>query len=919
MTNPFAGSIRWKLIVATLAVELAMVGGLVWNGLRLMETHLARQAELRLQEVTELLNASLGPLMAAQDYGSIAEVFRASRHHDGIQYFVLRDWRGRELASDGWTPDQTLPAPQASFDPGRAGPRFDTEIPVTLAGQGYGRLAFGISTEFIAEARQSFIRDSLLIALGAMLLSAAALTLVAFWLTRPLRRLEAASRAISAGDLDCRVAAGTRDEVGQVARAFNRMAAELKHQIGALQVSEARFRGLLDLSTDWYWEQDADFRFTLHRAGRLALPEQYASSPWLGKCRWELPNTLSEAEWAAHRATLEAHRTFRQFEYGSTAIAGTVRHFSVSGEPVYDGAGNFIGYRGTSTEITERKRAELSLRLAANVFGQAREGIVITDADWHIVDVNPMALELTGYTRDDLVGTDLLALLAERRDADFLEAALAALVENGHWRGETQGRRKNGESFPELVTASVVKGAAGQACNYILMFSDITALKEHQQRLESLAHYDALTRLPNRVLLGDRLRLALGQASREEAMVAVAYLDLDGFKPVNDTLGHDAGDLLLVEVANRLRESIRGGDTVARLGGDEFVLLIRSCDFGECEVALQRVLQVISRPYSIKGRPIELSASIGVARFPHDGTDPDSLLRNADQAMYVAKQTGRNRFIFFDSDHDRRVRAHSEQFARLRAALPAGEFVLHYQPKVDMRSGRVIGAEALIRWQSPERGLVPPNEFLPIIDNSDFAIEVGEWVTATALAQMRGWRRLGIDLPVSVNIAARQLQAPDFADRLQALLATYADVPAGNLELEIVETAALEDVEYISGVITRCLAFGVSFALDDFGTGYSSLIYFKRLPAQTLKIDQSFVRDMLVDPEDLAIVEGVIGLARAFSRAVIAEGVETAEHGVRLLALGCDRAQGYGIARPMPADQIPAWVNAFRPDPTWLT
>jgi len=285
--------------------------------------------------------------------------------------------------------------------------------------------------------------------------------------------------------------------------------------------------------------------------------------------------------------------------------------------------------------------------------------------------------------------------------------------------------------------------------------------------------------------------------------------------------------------------------------------------------------------------------------------------------MYVAKQAGRNRYHLFDFEHDRRISVHRERQSRIQAALPAGEFVLFYQPKVDMRQGTVIGAEALIRWRHPEEGLVPPGNFLPLVEDTDFSIDLGEWVIATALAQMQAWRAAGLELPVSVNISARQLQSEGFVDRLQALLAAQPEVPPHWLELEILETAALDDIHYIGQVIERCHALGLSFALDDFGTGYSSLTYLKRLPARLLKIDQSFIRDMLEDPEDLAIVDGVISLARAFRRQVIAEGVETVEHGIRLLEMGCELAQGYGIARPMPAEAIPAWARDYKPDPRW--
>lgn len=908
-------SLRWKLVLASLFVELVLVAALVWNGSQLVEKRLIEQATLRIKEVSTLLNISVGPLMAYQDYDRIADIFRDSRERQGIEYFVLTDQFNRIVLVDGWEGSGRPPEKQAEFGSVATDGRFDIRIPITGSGQIYGQLAFGISSQFVDEARQQFTRASLAIASVLMLASGTLLTVIAFWLTRHLKQLEEAGAAVSAGRFDIELPISSQDEIGRVASAFNRMRAEIKRQINALQTSEERFRGLLELSTDWYWEQDSEFRFTRYPAGQPGADALAGSR--IGKRPWDFASTLSETEWERHRAVLAAHQVFRDFEFGVIAPDGEIVYLLVCGEPVFDAQNCFTGYRGTAREITDRKRAEISLQLAASVFAEAREGIIITDAQWQLIEMNPMASELTGYRPEDMADGNLLARLFSAPQPEFLETALPQLMAVGHWRGETWGLRKNGERFPELLTASAVRDSNGRMVNFILIFSDITTLKEQQQRLERMAHYDALTRLPNRVLLAERLHQALAQAKRDKGYLAVAYLDLDGFKPVNDTLGHDAGDSLLVEVADRLRNSVRACDTVARLGGDEFVLLIHAASFNECETAMQRTLQVIAEPFSIKGRQVSVSASIGIASFPADGPDPDTLLRNADQAMYVSKQAGRNRYHFFDAAQDRKVLAHTERISRIHAALPANEFVLHYQPKVNMQEGRVVGAEALIRWQLPERGLLPPGEFLPIIENSDFAVSLGEWVIATTLAQMRAWRSEGIDLSISINIAARQLQAHNFVERLQILLAAYPDVPPDRIELEIVETAALDDIQYVNEVINQCLGFGVTFALDDFGTGYSSLIYFKRLPVRTVKIDQSFVRNMLADPEDMAIVEGVIGLAKAFHRSVIAEGVETAEQGARLIAMGCDCAQGYGIAHPMPAAQIPLWVRSFQPDPTW--
>ncbi len=450
------------------------------------------------------------------------------------------------------------------------------------------------------------------------------------------------------------------------------------------------------------------------------------------------------------------------------------------------------------------------------------------------------------------------------------------------------------------------------------MVMDMVERKRVEDRLEHLAYHDPLTQLPNRTLLTDRLRLSMAEAKRNQRMLAVCYLDLDGFKPVNDSWGHANGDRVLVEVAHRLTSCVRAGDTVARLGGDEFVILFGDLgDVEECEHALERIMAALRVPFMVSGHPAHLSASVGVTLFPDDRSDPDTLLRHADQAMYAAKQAGRNRFHLFDPEHDRRARARRETLKRVREGLNAGEFCLYYQPRVNMRQGTVIGAEALIRWNHPEEGLLMPARYMSLVENSDLSVEVGQWVMREALRQMSAWSELGLHLPVSVNISGRHLQKADFVADLRAMLNEFPDIPAHRLELEILETAALEDMAAVSRLVEGCSELGVRFALDDFGTGYSSLTYLRHLPVHLLKIDRSFVRDMLLDAEDLAIVEGVIGLSTAFRREVIAEGVETVEHGTLLMRLGCDMAQGFGIAKPMPAGEVADWLKNWRPPLEW--
>jgi diguanylate cyclase (GGDEF)-like protein len=435
-----------------------------------------------------------------------------------------------------------------------------------------------------------------------------------------------------------------------------------------------------------------------------------------------------------------------------------------------------------------------------------------------------------------------------------------------------------------------------------------------------MAEYDILTGLPNRSLLRDRLHHAMVQTKRRGNVLAVVCLDLDNFKAVNDDRGHAAGDGILTTIAHRMKLTMRQQDTLSRLGGDEFVAVLLDVDNpDESLPKIRHLLEVASQPVSVAGEYIRLSASAGVAFYPQsEDVDPDQLQRQAGQALYQSKLQGKNRYHIFDSGLDLSVRSHHEDLERVRTALTRNEFVLFYQPKMNLASGAIHGAEALIRWNHPERGLLLPSQFLPIVEGHPLALEIGEWVITNVLQQIEIWNAADLDIAVSVNISAQQLQHSDFSARLHAILSAHRGVDPSRLEIEVLESTALPDMAQVSQVIHTCGKLGVSFALDDFGTGYSSLAYLKRLPVDVLKIDQTFVHDMLDDPEDLTIVEGMLGLASAFRREAIAEGVETVEQGILLLRLGCKIAQGFGIAAPMPAGDLPGWLASWKPDPQWL-
>lgn len=575
----------------------------------------------------------------------------------------------------------------------------------------------------------------------------------------------------------------------------------------------------------------------------------------------------------------------------------------------------------TLSDVDERRGAADRERLSTSLFQNLHEGLVIVDAESHILDVNPPYSRITGIPRDELIGTVPTLLSSPSTDAITRQqqnAIWAGLRSLGLWSGEVVERRRNGDPCALHVSVFTVPDPHGAVRYRVLMVSDITEQRLQRERLERQANFDELTRLPNRARLTQLLREAMASSDREGYLLAVCYIDLDHFKSINERYGHPAGDRLLIELAARLRSALRAhaswSDVAARLGGDEFVLLLRADTIEEARLAVERVLRVISQPYQLdpKSEPANIAASVGATVYPIDRSDADTLLRHADHAMYSAKQEGRNGYRFFDAEHNRRAEERVIALGRVQEALDRHELRLYYQPKVDLRRGLVLGFEALLRWDHPEQGVVSPAHFLPLIEDTGLSASVGDWVLSQALDQLERWQADGFDFSVSVNVSARHLQEPDFAQRLAELLARHAKPLGPRLELEVLETAALADVGYTSMLLERCAALGVRFALDDFGTGYSTLTYLKRLPVQVLKIDRSFVHNMLEDAQDRAIVEGVISLARTFSCLAVAEGVETPAQARMLLEMGCEVGQGAGIASPMPAADVPRWVRQWK-------
>jgi diguanylate cyclase (GGDEF)-like protein/PAS domain S-box-containing protein len=561
-------------------------------------------------------------------------------------------------------------------------------------------------------------------------------------------------------------------------------------------------------------------------------------------------------------------------------------------------------------EISDRLAAEGKLRLAAQVFENSVEGITITDPDTRILAVNRAFTVVTGYSEQEVLGKTPRLLQSGRQSTGFYAAMWETLRSKGHWQGEIWNRRRNGEVFPEWLSISAVKDSSGHVSNYVGVFSDITSLKDTENRLDYLAHHDLLTGLPNRLYFNQRVMLAIDNALRHERRFALIILDLDHFKNINDSLGHDTGDAFLRVIAARLRERMRTGDTLARLGGDEFIALIENIgEAADAELVARQMLDSLAGQIAAKGHELFISASIGISVFPADGGDVHSLVKHAEAAMYKAKSAGRNAWQFYTPDMSADASDRLQTEMQLRRALDNGEITLCYQPQVDLHSGRLVGAEALVRWQHPERGLVPPPKFIPITEETGLINDLGSWALREACAQIARWDRAGFAIPrLAINVSVRQLDRPGFAELIAGICAESGVWPQ-RLEIEITESVLMQ-TENATELLARLRMMGLSLSIDDFGTGYSSLSYLRRLPIDKLKIDQAFVTDVTTNANDAAIIESVIALARTMSLATVAEGVESEEQAALLRRFGCHAAQGYHFSRPLPAGEFADWAKS---------
>lgn len=707
------------------------------------------------------------------------------------------------------------------------------------------------------------------------------------------------------------------DEVGQLLRAVNRLLDTLRQRQEALILSEARFRCLTEMSSDFYWETDVDHRFTQRTENNLVDGHSLLSPLLvLGMCRWEIPSlTPDEAGWLAHRRVLDAHLPFRDVEISRVGAHGAVYHVSVSGDPMFNDAGHFIGYRGIGTDITVRKQADAELRIAACAF-ESQESMMITDEKGIILRVNQAFTASTGYEAGEVVGRSPQLLRSGRHSEAFYRNLWEQLHRTGSWQGEVWDRRKNGQIYPKWLNISAVKAENGTVTHYVGTHTDISERKDAQDKIALLAFSDTLTGLPNRILFQDRLQQALATSRRSGSHGALILLDLDNFKALNDTLGHDQGDLLLQQVAQRLLACMRAGDTVARLGGDEFVVMLEGLanDFkgaaSDAEMLGEQIRAALNEPYQLAGYENRSTPSIGIAVFSGQHNSGQELLKQADLAMYRAKTAGRNTLRIFEPEMQVTATNRTRLEQDLHDALRLQQFILHYQPQV-VHDGQITGAEALVRWQHPQRGLVPPAEFIAVAEETGLILPLGLWVmqtVCTQLARWSAWPELA-NLAVAVNVSAHQFHQPDFVERVLAIVQSTGADPR-RLKLELTESLLVSNLDAVIAKMVALKSKGIGFSLDDFGTGFSSLTYLKRFLLEQLKIDQSFVRDVLTDPNDAAIAKTIIVLAQRLNLSVIAEGVESAAQRDFLNDAGCHGYQGYFFSQPMPVDDFENFVVA---------
>ena len=879
----------------------AIIGGYTLTTLR--QDQRAKDLDHQIRDKLELLAISLADPLWNIDNQAAGSILMAMMRDPTIVRIVVNNPNGREFLG--------FERLERRIGSARHGQRD-----ILRAGAVVGRVEVEFDDGLSQRAYQS---DRMYYVLVLASQFAVALALMLFVVRRrvlqPLARLRAFSDQIAKGDLHTQLDWARTDEIGHLARQLDHMRSGLKASFEEQQVI------LENIQVGVIFVRDHIIRLANRHVEEIF---GYAPGEMHGQMSHIIYHSTHQFEEIAGQATAAVAEINGVYE-GELNLKrrnGSGFWAHMRGRAL-DHTEPHAGSIWVFEDVTEQHRAAAQLRLSATVFENTADGVMITDSQRHIVAVNRSFERITGYGEAEVLGHSPSFLHSGRQGHEFYAQMWRTLEETRRWSGELWNRRKTGEIYPEHLTITAVLGAKGELDHYVSVFSDITFRKEAESEITKLAFYDFLTQLPNRRLMLDRLTQALASSARHQRHGALMLIDLDNFKTLNDTLGHDVGDQLLVRVAARLESCVREGDTVARLGGDEFVVILEGLDKDgaaplQAEAVAQKVLFELKKPYlldlsltaeHLTQRSHDCTASLGIAMFRDQSISVDELMKRADTAMYQAKAAGRNALRFFDPDMQLAVAARAALELDLRRGLLEKQFLLYFQSQVDS-SNCVIGAEVLLRWQHPERGLVSPIEFIPLAEETGLILPLGQWVLEAACAQLAVWAdRPGFqNLTLAVNVSARQFRQADFVQQVLAALNQF-DANPGRLKLELTESMLVDNVEDVIEKMKVLKQRGVNFSMDDFGTGYSSLLYLKLLPIDQLKIDRSFVRDVLTDLNDAAIARTIVALGQSLGLSVIAEGVETQVQRDFLAANGCDLYQGYFFSRPFPLDDFTAYVN----------
>lgn len=923
-------SLRAKLVLLSVMIEVVILAALVWNGDRQMQRSLLQQGELRLKEYGLLLNTALSPALVEKDYSSLQEILGESRRNQGIVYLILTDMSGRIIAADGWNPGDALPKLDSDFAASvrSAHQVFDTEMPIRIAGQTYGTLRFGVDTRFVQEAQSRLLSQSLLIAGGAIALSILLLTAAGLWLTRHLGRLGTASQAVAQGDFDFTLQVDTRDEIGQLAQAFNAMARAVRARIEEMSASEARFHAIADYTYGWesWFAPDGKLVWVNPSVERVT---GYTPAECLAMPGFPLPIIAGDDQEGVRLRFSGAlmGSVGNDFEFRLQRKDGLMTWAAASWQPIYGKNGEHLGMRGSIRDISKRKQAEIQLHDKIGELEQSQEmqrlylvqaqeeharltsllsamnfGVLFVNQDETVMYYNPAFVRVWMIPeRTNLIGRPAAEVLRHSANMlaqpdhfskHFLQVVTTHEVSDTFEIGLADGRTVNQMSYP-------VHDESNRFIGRLWVYEDITRERQTAEQLIYLAERDSLTGLYNRHRFQEELARALAEAERRNFQVALLFFDLDEFKYINDTFGHRAGDAMLIRVAGEVGSAVRNNELLSRLGGDEFAVLASGVSAAEAEALAERIVRAIGHiPLRFDGHNLRLTTSLGIAFYPAHATTAEELIAHADSAMYQAKQAGKNAWRTYrpELDDSLKMVKHLSWNERVGRALEQDLLQLHFQGVYHAQTGQLAHLEALVRMIDPEnpQQLIMPGHFIAHAEKSGKIRDIDRWVIQESISILSRSEQVP---PIAVNISGRSFDDPSLPQYISEQLALRGVAPR-RLLVELTETSAVTDLHDAQRFIESLRQTGCLVCLDDFGTGFSSFAYLKHLNADILKIDGLFIRNLPNDYDNQVFVKAIVDVARGMRKITVAEFVENAGTLEKLKSFGVDLVQGYHLDMP---------------------